>query len=110
VSPEAIGGAYATWRPARHDAPQPRAPAVGGTSSFPFKLLEHGPDVGRRCEEQSSNSIPGGRPVRSDPAAYRSSWLGESVPVGIPPLPGTAAGLRQVDRTSPEDRGEVRIL
>lgn len=50
---------------------------------------------------------PRGRPVR---LRRIRSWLGGSVPAGIPPLPATAAGLRQVDRPGPEGGDGVRIL
>jgi hypothetical protein len=37
-------------------------------------------------------------------------WLRDSVPAGIPPLPGTAARLRQVDRADLEGSSGVRIV
>jgi hypothetical protein len=44
-------------------APNPLRPAIGSTSLLVAELIEDRPDVGRRRQEQSSNSVPGGRPT-----------------------------------------------
>ena len=43
-------------------------PATASSSfALAFELLENGPDVGRRGQEKSSNSVPGGRPTLLPP-------------------------------------------
>jgi hypothetical protein len=46
-----------------------------GRTIVNLELLEHGPDVGRRCEEQSSNGVPGRRRGPGGPSYFFSSIL-----------------------------------
>lgn len=96
---------HRTHRAHRTDAGQARTHLMATPRRLRKNRLVTPPPVFQAGAHQTSG--PRGRPVRR---RWIRSWLGGSVPSGIPPLPATAAGLRQVDRPGPEGGGGVRIL